>query len=80
MQWAALIGGGLLLAYANRDKLKSLLGNVLPAPAAPEDPTTKRVLLALELRAACSGACPKAVEALDAAFPHLLPGHVEETK
>lgn len=56
---------------------KLFTGGKVDVPAVPADPTTRRVLLALELRAACDGACPEAVKLLDAAFPHLLPGHVE---
>lgn len=67
-----------LLGYKNLDKLKGLLGGILPA--AKTDPTADRVMLALQLRAACEQACPKAIEHIDAAIPHLLPGHVEVAK
>lgn len=75
---AGALGAGLL-AWTNRAKLKELLAGVLPAKQ-PTDVVKDRVLLCIELRAKCVGACPEAVKHLDAAFLHLLPGHTEETK
>lgn len=74
-QIAVAVAGAAYFAWSNRDKLKGLLGGVLPAK--PENDTTQRVMLALELRAACDKACPEAIKHIDAAIPHLLPGHVE---
>lgn len=69
----------LYFAWKKRDAIKEALGGVLPATA-KADPTTERVLLALQLRAACDKACPEAIKHIDAAIPHLLPGHVEGAK
>jgi hypothetical protein len=82
MDWTqiGIVGAGVaFLAWSNRDKLKGLLGGVLPT-AKPADETTNRVMLALQLRAACEKACPEAIKHIDQAIPHLLPGHVEAAK
>ncbi len=81
---AVAAAAAVALGWFNREPLKKLLGGVFskvassanPTPVA-EDPVLARVRLALELRATCEQACPKAIEHIDAAFLHLLPGHVE---
>lgn len=76
-QIAVAVGGVAYVAWNNRDKLKGLLGGILPT--ATKDATTERVMLALQLRAACEKACPEAIKHIDQAIPHLLPGHTEAT-
>lgn len=84
-QLAIVAVGAAILLWPGTAKVKELLGGLLPkstpaVPVAPADPVLERVTLALKLRAACEQACPKAIEHIDQAFLHLLPGHVEVSK
>lgn len=79
MDWTQIgivAAGAAVLGWSNWDKLKGLFSGLLPA-SKPIDSTAARVMMALELRAACEKSCPEAIKHIDAAIPHLLPGHVE---
>lgn len=85
LEWGQIVivaVGAAILLWPGTAKVKDLLGGILPkgSPAPTVDPVTSRVMLALQLRAACEQACPEAIKHIDQAIPHLLPGHVEVSK
>lgn len=77
-QIAVAAAGAAYVAWKKRDTIKAAMGGIMPTTKA--DPVLDRLKLALELRVVCEKACPEALKHIDAAIPHLLPGHVEGAK